>query len=70
MVTPIVYTLTSCPTCDDLRAAWATQGIEYEERQVDKSQAWLDEALVYGDTVPIVVRPDGGVEIGFAGESG
>jgi glutaredoxin len=67
---PKVYTLTVCPTCDRLREAWAAQGIEYEEVRVDQSQEALDEALDYGDTVPIVLYADGRVEVGFDGEVG
>ena len=67
---PTVYTLTTCPACASLRTAWTEQGISFEERQVDKSQAWLDEALGYGGEVPIVVYPDGKVEIGFEDEIG
>jgi len=67
---PIVYTLTVCPACDRLRDAWRRQGIKYEERRVDQSQETLDEALDYGDTVPIIVYPDGHVEIGFEGHTG
>lgn len=70
MTVPIVYTLSTCDTCEDLRSEWTRQGIAFEERTVDESQAWLDEALRYGDTVPIIVHPDGRVEIGFAGEVG
>ena len=67
---PVVYTLTVCPACDSLRASWARQGIAYEERRVDQSQEVLDEALDYADTVPIIVYPDGRVEIGFEGHTG
>ena len=67
---PIVYTLTVCPACDRLRNAWRSQGIQYEERRVDQSQETLDEALDYGDTVPIIIYPDGRVEIGFEGHTG
>jgi glutaredoxin len=67
---PIVYTLAVCPACDRLRDAWRRQGIKYEERRVDQSQDTLDEALDYGDTVPIIVYPDGRVEIGFEGHTG
>lgn len=70
MALPIVYTLSTCPTCEDLRADWARRGIAFEERQVDENQAWLDEALAYDDTVPIIVYDGGRVEVGFAGESG
>jgi glutaredoxin len=67
---PVVYTLTSCPACDKLRQAWYERGILYEERRVDQSQATLDEALLYGDSVPIIIYPDGRVEIGFEGSVG
>ena len=70
MATAIVYTLTTCPTCEDLRTEWTSQGIEFEERRVDQSQEWLDEALSYAGSVPITVYPDGRVEVGFAGEVG
>ncbi len=67
---PVVYTLTVCPACDHLRASWGRQGIQYEERRVDQSQDTLDEALLYGDSVPIILYPDGRVEIGFQGSVG
>ena len=67
---PVVYTLTTCPTCDNLRRSWRRQGIKYRELRVDQSQETLDEALLYGDAVPIIVYPDGRVEIGFEGEKG
>jgi hypothetical protein len=37
---------------------------------VDQSQETLDEALLYGDAVPIIVYPDGRVVLGFEGEHG
>ena len=67
---PIVYTLTVCPACDKLRDAWGSQNVAYDERRVDQSQDTLDEALLYGDTVPIIVYPDGRVEVGYEGETG
>ena len=67
---PMVFTLTVCPACDKLRSAWGEQGVAYQERRVDQSQDDLDEALLYGDTVPIIVFPDGRVEVGFEGEVG
>ena len=67
---PVVYTLTICPACDHLRDTWAKQGVQYEERRVDQSQDTLDEALLYGDNVPIIVYPDGKVEVGFEGRKG
>ena len=67
---PTVYTLTVCQACDRLRSAWGKLGVAYEERRVDQSQEALDEALLYGDSVPIIVYPDGRVETGFEGEIG
>ncbi len=66
MSKPIVYTLRTCPACVRLKEDWVAQGKQFEERQVDENQAWLDEALKYGDVVPIVVYQDGRVEIGYA----
>jgi glutaredoxin len=63
---PILYTLSTCPACIRLKEDWVSRGREFEERQVDDNQAWLDEALSYGNTVPIVVYEDGRVEIGYA----
>jgi len=67
---PIVYTLASCPACKKLKEDWTLEKIVFDERQVDQSQALLDEALVYGDMVPIVVYPDKRVEIGYKGMIG
>jgi len=66
----IVYTLTVCPACDALRAEWGKLGIEYDERRVDQSQDTLEEALDFGESVPIIVYPDGRVVEGFDGEIG
>ena len=70
MAVPIVFTILNCPACQRLREVWGGQGVQYEERRVDESQEFLDEALEYGSTVPIVVYPDGRVEEGFQGEVG
>ena len=67
---PVVYTLASCPTCDKLRRSWRRLGIAFEERRVDQDQKLLDEALLLSDSVPIIVYPDGRVEMGFEGEVG
>ena len=53
-----------------MRSSWGRQGIAFEERRVDQSQEVLDEALDYADTVPIIIYPDGRVEIGFEGRTG
>jgi glutaredoxin len=61
----IIYTVSSCPASAKIREDWTQEGKQFEERQVDKSQTWLDEALKYGDMVPIAVYEDGKVEIGY-----
>ena len=63
---PIVYSLNTCPACIKLREDWTNEGTEFEERLVDENQQWLDEALKYGDMVPIIVYGDGRVEVGYA----
>jgi glutaredoxin len=65
----ILYTLTTCPTCMQLKLDLKKNGIGYEERQVDKNQEWLNEALTYADTVPIMIEGDK-VSIGFNGNMG
>ncbi|GBD11126.1 hypothetical protein HRbin23_00777 [bacterium HR23] len=67
---PIVYTLPDCPTCLKLKLAWRRRGQPFEERMVSQRQDWLNEALALADTVPIIVWPDGRVEVGFEGEEG
>ncbi|MBI4219194.1 MAG: hypothetical protein HY682_03545 [Chloroflexi bacterium] len=65
MAVPVVYTLPSCHASEKLKEDWTREGIEFEERVVSESQEALDEALGYGDMVPIIVYPDGRVELGY-----
>ena len=62
---PVVYTLPTCRASDVLKADWTRDGIQFEERLVSEKQDWLDEALGYGDMVPIIVYPEGRVEVGY-----
>ncbi len=62
---PIVYTVRGCKACVNLLEKWDAEGVAYDERRVDLSQAVLDEARRFGSLVPIVVWPDGRVEQGF-----
>lgn len=62
---PVVYTLPSCRACARLKEDWNRDGIAFEERPVNEDQAVLDEALAHGDMVPIIVYPDGRVEVGY-----
>ncbi|MBM3959661.1 MAG: hypothetical protein FJ314_07815 [SAR202 cluster bacterium] len=65
MSIPIVYTLPTCPACLKLKEDWTAEGKAFEERMVSESQAFLEEALVHGDMVPITVYPDGRAEVGY-----
>ena len=67
---PVVYTIRGCDACMKLLNRWQAEGVAYEERRVELSQALLDEARQYGAIVPIVVWPDGRVEQGFEGSIG
>jgi glutaredoxin len=67
---PIVYTLSTCPSCIKLKEDWTSEGIEFDERQVDENQQFLDEALNLGDMVPIILRENGDVEVGYKGMIG
>jgi len=62
---PVVYTIRGCDACVKLLKKWDAEGMVYEERRVELSQATLDEARGYGSLVPIVVWPDGRIEQGF-----
>lgn len=67
---PVVYTVSNCPACLRLKSDWKEQGIEFEERQTDNSQEFLDEAVKYGDMVPVIVYGDGRVDVGYKGMIG
>ena len=67
---PIIYTIRGCRACVKLLDKWKAEGIEYEERRAELSQAVMDEARQYGNAVPIIVWPDGRVEQGFENQIG
>ncbi len=67
---PVVYTIRGCDSCVKLLKKFETEGLDFEERRVELSQAILDEARRYGSIVPIVVWPDGRVEQGFGDSIG
>ena len=47
-------------------------GTDFEERIVDGNEEWQDEAMAISKqvTVPVLVWPDGRVEVGWKGERG
>jgi glutaredoxin len=67
---PIVYTIKGCVGCVRLLEKWDEQGVQYEERRADLDQRIMEEARLLGDIVPIVVYPDGKVEVNPEGVIG
>ena len=63
----VIYTISTCPACLQLKKDLTAKGIKFKEKQVDSNQKWMDEALTYGDTVPIVVHSYGKIEINPTG---
>jgi glutaredoxin len=68
----ILYTLSTCPVCDKARKGLAADGIPFEERVVDNSDQYQKEVETLSGqyTVPVLVHPDGRVEVGYKGEFG
>lgn len=66
----VIYTITSCPASKQLKKDLVAKGIQFEEKQVDSRQEWLDEALTYGDIVPMIIHVDGRVEVNPTGIPG
>jgi len=66
----VVYTISTCPACIQLKKDLTKKGIKFTEKQVDSNQKWLDEALNFGDAVPMVVYADGRIEINPTGIPG
>jgi glutaredoxin len=67
---PVVYTIRGCDSCVKLIKKFEAEGVDFEERRVELSQATLEEARRYGSLVPIVVWSDGRVEQGFGDSIG
>ncbi len=70
MKNTIIYTISSCPASKQLKKDLTAKGVKFEERQVDKNQAWLEEALTHSDEIPMIIHPDGKVEINPTGIPG
>lgn len=68
----ILYTLSTCPTCKKAREGLLADGIAFEERVIDDSIEYQNEVeqLSQQFTVPVLVHPDGRVEVGYKGEYG
>ena len=65
----IIYTLPGCDVSERAVSELRAEGIDFEERNVMRNQAWFDEAMAISIFVPIVIR-GGEVEIGWKGATG
>lgn len=68
----ILYTLSTCPTCEKARAVLTERGVAFEERVLDDREDWQVEVigLTSQYTVPVLLYPDGRAEVGIDGEQG
>lgn len=66
-----MYSLATCPTCARARAEMDEQGVDYEERLVDRDPRHQQDVLrlTQQRTVPVFVK-DGRVTVGWYGEKG
>jgi len=72
MLQTILYTLSTCPTCEKARRVLADRGVAFEERVLDDRTDWQAavESLTGQYTVPVLIHPSGQVEVGIDGERG
>ena len=66
----IMYSHPTCGYCDLMREELIEKNLEFEEIDVSKTpEKWKEvEKLSAGDRItPVLVNPDGSVEIGFRG---
>ena len=66
----ILYTAPNCGTSDRAREDLIAEGVDFEERDVMKDKQWFDDVLKHTIFVPLVVHPDGKIEIGWKGRVG
>ena len=65
----IIYTVPGCGTCARAVKELTAEGADFEERNIQKNDAWYEEAARLSISVPILVR-GGKVELGWKGDMG
>jgi glutaredoxin len=67
-----MYSLATCPVCFKARRVLKQRGVAFEDRVVDDRPDWCMEIVRLSNqsTAPIILWPDGRVEIGIDGERG
>jgi glutaredoxin len=68
----LLYTLSTCPTCEQAKHVLRERGVAFEERVLDDREDWQDEVFSRSGqySVPVQIHPDGRVEVGIDGEVG
>jgi len=68
----IMYTLATCPVCIKARRVLEQRGVDFEDRVIDDRPDWMMDVVRLSNqsTAPIIVWPDGRVEVGIDGERG
>lgn len=62
----VVYSKNGCAQCGGTKMFLESKGIQYEERNINENEAWLEEARATGLTsMPIVVPVAGDPFAGF-----
>lgn len=68
----IMYTLVHCPTCERARRILHERGIQFEERAVDGRPDYAKDVWQSSKqgTVPVILWPNGRIEVGIDGQHG
>lgn len=68
----IMYSLATCPVCVKARRLLKQRNIAFEDRVVDDRPDWVKDVwqISKQGTAPIILWPDGRVEVGIDGEHG
>ena len=67
-----LYSLESCPVCVKARRVLKERGIEFEDRVVDGRPDYIKDVWQASKqgTAPVILWPDGRIEVGIDGQHG
>lgn len=68
----ILYSLSHCPVCVKARRVLTERGIQFEERVVDGNPEYVKDVWQVSKqgTAPVILWPDGRVQVGIDGQRG
>ena len=62
----VIYSEENCTACVGVKNLLANNGVEFEERRIDKDDKYLEEVKEMGySAVPVTVTPSGEEILGF-----